>query len=266
MPRARRLSVRRWRSPRAFKVLRATPLPCAVWALGACGTLGYMGKIICDALGYIMRKCRKLMPPPTQDQIKSACKDVAWEYVSLLAAAVEMAKLPTRTPTNHLVRDAFLVHVRNLAVFFEEGVQQFKRTPVPPSRHDDNVYAVDFCSTIGWRPRPFGRRLIRAINKTLHHLTYSRNAASPNHAVFEGYLHVHGTVRLMRQAWANFMSSVKPEFRQPLHAEDISYWLAEHTEKWPVQFRNLENEFERLANERKHDCGWKLDQTPDGQV
>jgi hypothetical protein len=122
-----------------------------------------MKQFICNAQSYIMKKSKKLMPPPTLGQIRSASKDVAWEYVSLLAAALEMAKVPTCTPINHLVRDAFLVHVRNLADFFTEGVSEFKKAQVPPSRRDDNVYAVDFCFAIKWKPQPLGKKLMKAI-------------------------------------------------------------------------------------------------------
>jgi hypothetical protein len=54
------------------------------------------------------------------------------------------------------------------------------------------------------------------------------------------------------------MKSVKPEFLHPLHAEDINFYLVEHTKDWPVKFSDLESEFERLAKERVRDCNWEL--------
>ena|SRR2546422_10931924 len=112
----------------------------------------------------------------------------------------------------------------------------------------------------------YDRNLIKAINKTLSHMTYSRDPASKSHAHFEGYLHLHGTVKLMRQTWGDFLKSVKPQFLQPQCPEDIHYWLVEHTKKWPVKFSGLESEFEARAQQRAHDCSWILNQTPDGPV
>ncbi len=210
---------------------------------------------------------RKSMPPPNEDEIKRASKDVAWEYVALLGAALEMSN-PHREPINHLAQEAFLSHVRNLAEFFREGVPAFKKVHAPPERPQDNIYAVDFCLSVGWNPAPFGSEttLIKAINKTLSHMTYSRDRASKSHAHFEGYLHLHGTVKLMRRTWEDFLKCVKPQFLQPQHAEDIPYWLVEHTKKWPVKFSEYESAFEKAAKERERDCNWRLNQTPDKQV
>jgi hypothetical protein len=207
------------------------------------------------------------MSPPNPDEIKSASKDVAWEYVTLLGAALEMAKGPG-PPINHFAQEAFLVHVRNLAEFFREGIQAFKKAQAPPKRPQDNIYAVDFCSSVGWRPEAFGcdRTLIKAINKTLSHMTYSRDSASKSHARFEGYLHLHGTVKLMRETWAEFLKSVKPEFLQPHYTNDIHYWLNEHTKEWPVRFSDIGSEFEGRAQHWVHNGNWMLSQTPDGPV
>ena len=97
-------------------------------------------------------------------------------------------------------------------------------------------------------------------------MTYSRDSASQGHTKFEGNLHVHGTVKMMRQIWADFLTSVKPEFLQPQCAEDIPYWLVRHTEEWRVKFGDLESEFEKTAKQREHDSKWILNQTPDGPV
>ena len=171
-----------------------------------------------DRMLKCIRNCKPtvLKAPPQSDQIKSASKDVAWEYVTMLGAALEMAMDP-HPPINHLVQEAFLSHVRNLAEFFTKGVGEFKKTQTPPARQDDTIYAVDFCSSIGWNRKPFGynKELIRAINKTLSHMTYSRDKASKTHSYFEGYLHVHGTVTLMSRTWDEFVKCIKPEFLRP---------------------------------------------------
>jgi hypothetical protein len=238
-----------------------------------------MQNVLCSMLRKIMKKCRtKRSPPPTDDQIKKASKDVAWEYVAMLAAAREMANghVPGEpieeafltSPINSLIQDAFLVHARNLAEFFHEGVEAFKKAPGPPPRRNDNIYAVDFCRSVSWQSEPFDRnkKLIKAINKTLSHMTYSRARTSKNRAFFEGAEHVHGTVQLISRTWGNFIISVRPELLQPQCAEDIHFWLAEHTKGWPVKFSDLEREFEAHAQQRVLDCKWELNRTPDGLV
>jgi hypothetical protein len=166
-------------------------------------------------MGYTFMK-------PDDDQIKRASKDVAWEYDTMLAAALEMTNAHG-SPMNHLVQEAFLAHVRNLAEFFRKGIEAFKKAQAPPERSQDNIYAVDFCCSVGWKPENFGKdkELIKAINKTLSHMTYSRDRASESHAHFEGHSHLHGTVELMRQTWGDFMKSVKPQFLHPENPEDI---------------------------------------------
>ena len=124
------------------------------------------------------------------DEIKSASKDVAWEYAALLGAALEMAEGSHTEPVNHEVQESFLVHVRNLAVFFRTGVKEFKQNPsVRVRRRENDIYAVDFCLSVLWDETPFSKdkKLMIAINKTLSHMTYSRDRAAPGHAHFEGY-------------------------------------------------------------------------------
>jgi hypothetical protein len=208
------------------------------------------------------------MTIPTTDQIKNASKDVAWEYAALLGAALEMGQ-DHAPPINHEVQEGFLVHVRNLAEFFRRGVKEFNQDPsVRVPRGDDTMYAVDFCLSVFWDEKPFSndKKLIRAINKTLSHMTYSRDLSlgfSEIDFPFEGYLHVHGTVRLMRRTWGDFLRSVSPDYVRPLHPTDIEYWLGIHTERWGVKFRDMEDEFERRARSWSH---WRLNQTPDGSV
>src|SRR5579864_972203 len=62
----------------------------------------------------------RLMPPPNSNEIKTAATDVAWEYVMLLGAALEIAKAPG-PPFNHILQEVFLTHARNLAEFFCGG-------------------------------------------------------------------------------------------------------------------------------------------------
>jgi hypothetical protein len=210
---------------------------------------------------YILNGKRVRFMRPTSDQIKSASKDVAWEYAALLGAALEMACAP-RLPLNHFVQESFLVHVRNLAEFFREGLEKFQKTKVRPDR-PGTIYAVDFCDSVRWNPEPFdeGTKLIKVINQSLSHMTYGRDSTARGHVHFEGSEHVHGIVKLMRKTWEDFSKSVKPEFLRPQLQEDIIYWLVEHTKDWSVRFVDLGNAFEREARRWP---GWKLDLTPDG--
>jgi hypothetical protein len=114
---------------------------------------------------------------------------------------------------------------------------------------DLEIYAVDFCFEVRWQPDSFKNDtpLMIAINKTLAHMSYSRDRAAMGHVHFEGGEHVHGTVKLMRQTWAGFTKSMKPEY-----AEDIHHWLDEQTKDWRVKFRALEGEFEARVNELVH--------------
>jgi len=200
---------------------------------------------------------------PTPQQIKSASKDVAWEYVTLLGSALEMAK-DTKAPIGHFAKEAFLVHVRNLAEFFRDGIEEFQKTKIPPDR-PGYIYAVDFCDSVRWNPKPFGGRtnLIRVINQSLSHVTYGRDSAARGHVHFEGSEHVHGIVKLMRKTWDDFLKSVKPEFLLPHLQEDIPYWLVEHTKDWSVHFVDFESTFEKEARRWPN---WKFDLTPDGPV
>jgi len=101
-------------------------------------------------------KKRKSDPwTPSSPQIEKASKDVAWEYAAMSAAALEMAKGP-EAPINHLVQEAFLVHVRSLAEFFHSGVSEFKKNPPTlVSRSKDDIYAVDFYHSVLWSEEPF---------------------------------------------------------------------------------------------------------------
>jgi hypothetical protein len=108
---------------------------------------------------------------------------------------------------------------------------------------------------------------MKAIDKTLSHMTYSRNltpsGVSEIVLAFDGCKHVHGTVNLIRRTWDKFTQSVKPEYMRPQYPTDIRYWLDEHTKDWSVNFSALENEFESRATGWSH---WKLNETPDGPI
>jgi hypothetical protein len=175
-----------------------------------------------------------------------------------------------KEPVNHLVQEAFLVHVRNLAEFFRSGVDEFRSSPSTiVERREDNIYAVDFCHSMLWSEKPFSKntQLMKAINKTLSHMTYSRNLTSSGVSeivlAFDGRNHVHGTVNLIRRTWEKFMDSVKPQYMRPQYPTDIKYWLGEHTKGWRIQFSDLANEFEAQAKRWPH---WKLNETPDGPI
>jgi hypothetical protein len=176
--------------------------------------------------------------------------------------------LANHQQNGHLVEQAFLVHVRSLAEFFREGVDKFGQGPSPAQRNNDNIRAVDFCDEVRWCKKPFGKdtKLIRAINKTLSHMTYSRRLETEIDVVFDGHFHVHGTVKLISRTWRAFLDSVSPKFLNPLCQEDIHFWLDKHTLEWPIRFSELENEFEQWNQRWARECPeyWLLNQTPDG--
>lgn len=190
---------------------------------------------------------------PSADAIKSAPKDIAWEFAAMLAAALQMAK-GCKGPTNHQSQEVFLLHVRNLAEFF---CSKTKRSDLL-----DNIYAVDFCSAQTWSISDFqgNTKLMRAINKTLSHMTYSRSPF-PETDRFEGCLHAHGTVTLMRRTWADFLKVLRPEFHAALLQE-----LQKHTrvdDPWGLRpLNDFGVKFDKLVT----DHGWRLDETPNGPI
>jgi hypothetical protein len=199
---------------------------------------------------------------PTDEQIRNAPQHIAWEYVALLAAALPPAK-PHETPVNHQVQESFLLHVRNLAEFFYKGVADFRKNPTAlPSRPKDNIYAVDLCSKIEWDERPFdpGTKLRRALDKTLSHLTYSRDLRSGSSEIdvaFDGPTHVHGTVRLMRRTWDEFMSSLRPEYEPA-----VRFWLQKQADGLRLSLSDFDQKFDNSARLWQ----WHLSETPDGRI
>jgi hypothetical protein len=203
---------------------------------------------------------------PNPGQITRALQHVAWEYVALLAAAREMAR-GHGSPVNHEVQESFLVHVRNLAEFFWKGVRQFKQAPgtlVPRNEEHDNIYAVDFRETVKWDEAPFHRetKLRRAIDKTLSHMTYSRDLQGPQlDAAFDGCYHLHGTVKLIRRTWQDFRSSLRAKSE-----EALDDWIGRQANGLKLSVDVIVREFEQLARERAAQGEWRLNETPDGPV
>ena len=211
---------------------------------------------------------------PCAKQIIAAGKDVSWEYLSLHLAALEMTK-GLRHPLNHLVEHAFLVHFRSLAEFFSGGVDEFRQgtaLSLPLARSEDDIYAVDFCSKVLWCEKHFsgGTKLIKAINKTRSHMTYSRRLDSDSEidVVFVGDHDLHGTVKLMRHTWEKFLQSISPNYLRPTCSEDIQYWIDRHTEKWEQKLPEIQDEFENWCQKeaRERPDSFLLNQTPDGLV
>ena len=206
------------------------------------------------------------MSTPTHEQKLSAPDHVTWEYVSLLAAAQQMAE-DHRPPINHLVQEAYLVHLRNLAEFFDKGVTAFKENQgVPPARDRDNIYAVDLCRSVKWDAKPFSpkTRLRRAIDKTLSHMTYSRDLSSGFSEIgvaFHGPSHVHGTLMLVRRAWEKFLDSLDPQY-----TESVAQWLDTHAEHMGVSLGSFYTQFDQKAKHWQHCADWHLNETPDGPI
>jgi hypothetical protein len=201
---------------------------------------------------------------PTDEQVDGAPEHVAWEYVSLLAAALQMTK-GHLAPVNHQVQESFLVHVRNLAEFLCNGVEEFRKNPgTRPTRWQDNIFAVDLCSSVQWDDKRLDKdtKLRRAINKTLSHLTYSRDLISGISEIdtaFNGFLHAHGTTRLMRKTWDAFvLHSLLPQYEPALTswvrkcARDMGVALSEFDARYDIAVRQLPQ--------------WQSNQTPDGPV
>lgn len=181
-----------------------------------------------------------------------------------LAAALKIAEGPS-WPANHFAQGCFLVHARNLAEFFRQGAREFKDNPgrvILREKERDNIYAVDLCARVEWDDKPFHEDspLVRAINKTLSHLTYSRDHASGTRQIdrFDGSAHVHGTVQLFYQTWTRFIASLKPG-----HQEKIERWIAEHWTRSDKMAEAL-SEFEKIVNRRvtEGEQGWAINQLP----
>jgi hypothetical protein len=124
---------------------------------------------------------------------------VAYEYVMLYAAAVEMT-MPHSPPVNHLVQEAFLIHTRNLLSFFLLG----------GSNRDDDITIATFCQKVQVPDKEEAKQLRNAIDKTVAHLTKSRivDRENPKIAPFNGPQHLHGTVTFVQEHWEKFLSAL----------------------------------------------------------
>jgi hypothetical protein len=195
--------------------------------------------------------------------IVPASEHVAWEYTALLAAATQMAQ-GHRSPVNHEVQESFLVHVRNLAEFFHKGVAEFRRDPIIlPVRRQDNIYAVDLVTNASWDETLFdpATKLRRAIDKTLSHMTYSRDLRSGQSEIgvaFDGRFHAHGTVKLIRRTWVQFWGDLRTDVRARLEE-----WIKEHAAGLALSLDDFDSEFDRRV---RRWGTWQLDTTPDGPV
>jgi hypothetical protein len=208
---------------------------------------------------------------PMPCQVYRALEHVAWEYYMLIASAFAVASGPSETirePTNHMVQEVFLVHFRNLAEFFCMGVDEFRATGTAPRRAKahDNIYAVDFCTEVGWQEDGFRRdtQLRVAINKTLSHMTYSRDLKGKQISkAFDGRYHVHGTMKLFLRTWQKFVTCLKPGYEV-----ELDRWIKHHSRNLDISVEEMISAFECLA--RKHAQSntwrWQLDTTPEGPV
>lgn len=163
---------------------------------------------------------------------------VAYEYVMLHAAAVEMTK-PHPPPVNHLVQVAFLVHARCILGFFLLGIDGPRK---------DDITIRDFCieevEIPGAEER--ARRLRKAIDKTVAHLTKSRKVDenNPEIAPFDGPQHLHGTVTFVQEHWEKFLSELASELRGFL-----GHRVDELAREMRVNIRDAEAELERAASQ-----------------
>jgi hypothetical protein len=201
---------------------------------------------------------------PGQELIAHAPEHVSWEYVSLLAAALEMTNAHP-PPVNHEVQEAFLVHVRNLADFFNRGVGQFRDDPSTlPARGKDDIYAVDLCTCVKWDETSFDdeTQLRHAINKALSPMTYSRDLRAGKSKVgtaFRGPSHAHGTVMLIRRTWDRFVPCLKPQIEVKLR-----YWLEKHSKDMKLApLYSFDARYENAVRRWSH---WSLNKTPDGVI
>jgi hypothetical protein len=207
---------------------------------------------------------RKVFVIPKKQQVHDALKHVAWEYAALLAEA--LPPVAYGTPLNHQMQESFLLHLRNLAEFFHEGTAEFRSNAAgalgPLPRGNDNVHAVDFCCKILWDEKPFdpNTKLRRALNKTLSHLTYSRDVGSGFSEIdiaYDGPSHTHGAVILVRRTWDAFVDSLRDEYRT-----ELDDWLEKQAAGLKLSISSFDGQFDKWARQ----WGWRLNETPDGHI
>jgi hypothetical protein len=150
--------------------------------------------------------------------------------------------------------------------FFHEGTAEFRSSSAgalgPLPRGNDNVHAVDFCCKILWDEKRFdpNTKLRRALNKTLSHLTYSRDVGSGLSEIdvaYDGPSHTHGTVILVRRIWDAFVDSLRAEYRT-----ELADWLEKQATGLKLSISGFDDQFDKWARR----WGWRLNETPDGHI
>jgi len=196
----------------------------------------------------------------TETRLTSGIRHICYEQVLLLSSFREMMKRHP-CPTNLLIQDATLTHLRVLAEFFwfRKGAQ-----PGPPSRIDQkkpDLLARYYCDRLCWDPSPFDRSssLMKALDKCVAHLSLGRvlsYAGLGIRAAWDGPTHLHGTAMLMLRTWEAFMGGLRPEFRP--HFE---HWLADHARAFQISSASFESELTRIVRSRAAD-GYQADKLP----
>ena len=141
--------------------------------------------------------------------------------------------------------------MRNLAEFFCKGVTKFRSAPGTAVRREeerDNIYAIDFCTEVKWKPALLERdtKLRRAIDKTLSHMTYSRDLrGSQLDIAFDGRFHAHGTAKLRLQTWRNFRLAMRADL-----GDALDEWISRHATGLEIAVDKTLRKFEERANAR----------------
>jgi len=173
---------------------------------------------------------------------------------------VEMTK-PHPCPTNILIHDATLTHLRALAEFFwfRKGAQPGPPSQIDPTKPD--LFARYYCDRLCWDPAPFDRssNLMKALDKSVAHLTLARDLSDADvgiEAPWDGPTHLHGTAMLMLRTWENFMVGVRPD-----HRPHFDEWLACHAKAFGVSLASFETDLTRIVRSRIGN-GYRLNSIP----
>ena len=193
-------------------------------------------------------------------RLQKGIRHVCYEYVLLLAGFVQMTK-PHPCPTNILVQDATLTHLRALAEFFwfRKGAQPGPPSQVDPDRPD--LLARYYYDRLCRDPAPFDRssNLMKALNRCVAHLTLSRDLSDPDVRLvspWDGPTHLHGTAMLMLRTWEEFIRGVHADFRPR-----FDKWLASCAKQFGISLAGFESDLTRIVRSRVGD-GYRLDPTP----
>jgi len=195
-----------------------------------------------------------------QGLLEEGIRHICYEHVLLLSGFREMMK-PHPCPTNLLIQDATLTHLRALAEFFwfRKDEQPGPPSQINPKKPD--LLARYYCDRLRWDPSPFDRSssLMRALDKCVAHLSLARVRSDPEvgiQAAWHGPTHLHGTAILMLRTWDAFMGGVRPGFRPRF--ED---WLAHYASAFQISLAGFESELTRLVRSRAAD-GFEVDKLP----